>query len=288
MTYNRYLAFFLVLTILACNNSSKNEPHDFNRNIPLEGQVNFRDLGNYQNDNGKSIKTGLIYRSGTLAKLTEKDVKKLDSLGIKTVINFLDNEELEKYGKDKLPEGVKSFYLPIEGQNNEVTAVTKARLSGDFSEVPADFNYQIHALLAEGGKEVYAEMFHILSDKNNYPIVFHCSHGVHRTGNAAALLLTSLGVPWETVKEDYMLSNEYRKEESEKRIKALNLLAEKSGVKNLEQNDANIRAFYILQPEYIDGTKTTIEDNYGNIQQYLNSVGVTKTEIENIQQILIK
>ena len=58
--------------------------------------------------------------------------------------------------------------------------------------------------------DIDAELFHILTDESNYPIIFHCSHGVHRTGTAAALILNSLGVPWATIKEDYMLSNEYR------------------------------------------------------------------------------
>ena len=44
------------------------------------------------------------------------------------------------------------------------------------------------------------------------------------------------GVPWKTISEDYLLSNDYRKEESEKRIKALNALAESSGVNDLKQN----------------------------------------------------
>lgn len=281
------LTILSLFAILSCS-STKNEPEEFNRSIPLTGQPNFRDIGDYQTSNGTKLKTGLVYRSGTLAKLTDNDVEKIKALNIKTVVNFLDEGERLKYGEDKLPEGVKSIFLPIAGQNNEAAAVLKARQTGDFSDVPVDFNYKIHALLIEEAKEAYAELFHLLADPDNYPIVFHCSHGVHRTGTAAALILSALDVPWETISEDYLLSNDYRKEESEKRIKALKALAERSEVYDLEQNDANVKAFYILKGEYIDGTKTAIENNYKSFDNYLKSLGITEKEITDIKTILFE
>src|SRR5262249_15113423 len=45
-------------------------------------------------------------------------------------------------------------------------------------------------------------------DGEHRPLVFHCTAGKDRTGFASALLLTLLGVPWETVLEDYLRTNE--------------------------------------------------------------------------------
>ena len=283
----RTLTIISLLLVLSCS-PTKKESEEFIRSVPLAGQPNFRDLGGYSSENGERIKTGLLYRSGTLAKLTDEDVEKLKTLNIKTVINFLDEGERKKYGEDKLPEGAVNVFLPIAGQNNEAAAILKARQTGDFSDVPIDFNYEIHALLIEQAKEAYAKLFHLLANRDNYPIVFHCSHGVHRTGTAAALILSAMEVPWKTVSEDYLLSNDYRKEESGKRIKALNTLAASSGVNNLEQNDANIKAFYILKGEYINGTKTAIEKNYKSFYNYLKSLGITEKEITNIKTILLE
>ncbi len=283
----RTLTIVSLFVVLSCS-PTKKESGEFIRSVPLAGQPNFRDLGGYSTENGGTMKTGLLYRSGTLAKLSDEDIEKLKTLNIKTVINFLDEGELEKYGEDKLPEGVMNIFLPITGQNNEAAAVLRARQTGDFSEVPVDFNYKIHDLLIEEAKEAYAVLFHLLANPDNYPIVFHCSHGVHRTGTAAALILSAMGVPWETVSEDYLLSNYYRKEESENRIKALNALAESSGVYDLKQNDANIRAFYILKGEYINGTKTAIERNYISFDNYLKSLGITEKEKNSIKTILFE
>lgn len=41
------------------------------------------------------------------------------------------------------------------------------------------------------------------------PLAFNCIAGQDRTGVAAALLLTALGVPRETVIQDYLLTNRY-------------------------------------------------------------------------------
>ena len=282
-------SLILILTYFLGCSQGKQDVVQFDRSISLEGQPNFRDLGGYESDNNKHLKAGLLYRSGTLSRLTEKDIEKIQSLNIKTVVNFLTEEERNKNGEDKLPEGVKSIYLPISGQNNEAVTILEARQNGDFSKVPADFNYKIHAMLIEDSQKEYAQLFNILSDKKNYPIVFHCSHGIHRTGTAASLILSAIGVPWETVRDDYLLSNEYRKDEINQRVKALNKLAgENPDVIDLEQNKENIEAFYVLKGEYIDGTKTNVETNYGSFDQYLYNIGVQKEEIENIKEILLE
>jgi protein-tyrosine phosphatase len=287
----------IALLIVGCNEVNKNQDlsskekkdKQFNRHVELEGQLNFRDLGNYKSSNGAVVKTGLIYRSGTLSNLTDSDVERIKELNIKTVVNFLTEEEISKRGDDRLPDGVHSVYLPIAGENNEVADLLVARQDGNFSKIPADFNYKVHAMLVEESKEEYAQLFHLLSDPENYPIVFHCSHGIHRTGTAAALILSILDVDWETVREDYLLSNDYRKEEIEKRIADLSQLANKNPeVIDKADNESNIEAFYLLKGEYVDGTIMTVEDGYGSFNNYLNQIGVSDKEIVEVRNILLK
>ena len=54
----------------------------------------------------------------------------------------------------------------------------------------------------------YRRMFKQLL-AGNVPLAFNCSAGKDRTGVAAALILTALGVSRETVIQDYLLSNCY-------------------------------------------------------------------------------
>lgn len=284
MNFNK-IAFVLLATLLIhCTNNNQ-----FSRSIELNGQSNFRDIGHYSTHTGQIIKTGIVYRSGTLSKLSESDIKTLDSLKVKTVVNFLTAEERKTRGEDRLPDGVKSIYFPISGENQEAKDVLLARETGDFSNVPVELNHNIHALLVDVGKDAYKGLFEVLADEENYPVVFHCSHGIHRTGTATALLFMALDIPWQTTVEDYMLSNTLRGNEIDKRVKALREIAENNdSVLDKKLNLKNIYAFYQLQEGYIEGTKKAVENNYGDITNYLNAIGIETSTVEKIKSNLLK
>jgi len=283
-----HIISLILLSTFLLQCKPKSNDH-FKRSIALHGQSNFRDIGNYTNEDGEMMKSGLVYRSGALSKLDSTDIIQLEELNIKTVVSFLTPGEIAKYGMDKLPSGVNYYNYPITGNNNEAQTVLKARMDGDFSKVPISFNYDIHQLLIEVGQSAYLNLFKLLADEDNYPIVFHCSHGVHRTGTAAALVHATVGIPWETITEDYLLSNQCRKEEVSKRINELSKLAKNNPyVFNMKENKENITAFYKLKKEYLEGCATAIQQDYGNTNNYLQHIGLTENEISNIKSILLQ
>ncbi len=167
------------------------------RHIELQGQANFRDLGGYQTADGHTVRWGQVYRSGRLPDLTDCDVERLRDLGIRTVVTLLTPDDIAAYGPDRLPDGVELVLLPID--SDEATELsnraTGALKSGDFAGIPPDLNPEIHRLLIRDGAERYAALLRLIADPANRPLVFHCSHGIHRTGTGAALLLSALGVP---------------------------------------------------------------------------------------------
>lgn len=263
------------------------------RHIPLEGEPNFRDLGGFETADGKRVRSGTVYRSGKLSTLSNADVGKLEELGIKTVVNFLSPNEIAHDGADRVPEGVEEISIPIDpktGLEGILEDLIDARKTGDFSKIPVDVNPEIHRVLVGEAREQYAELFRIISDPEKRPIVFHCSHGVHRTGTAAAVLLSALGVPWDEVRDDYLLSNECRKEQNEKRIDQLCGLAGKNaGIPPEEVDTRNIEAFYILDGSYIDASKETIGEDYGSMDNYLTEgLGLSGEEIEALRSSLLE
>lgn len=259
------------------------------RHVPLAGQSNFRDVGGYKTEDGRTVKRGLVFRSGELPRLTDDDVAKLKQLGIKTVVNFLAAVETKSRGQDRLPQSAREVSLPIETDDGLAAAVEEARRTADFSSMPPSINPEIHRILVDNARQQYAALLREIAQSRE-PLVFHCSHGVHRTGTATAVLLWGLGVPWETVREDYLLSNKYREAEVNKRLAQLRkLLAEKQDVPPEKVNISNIEAFYVQKGEYIDATRDEILKQYGSIEGYLTKgLGLSANEINKLRERLLQ
>ncbi|MDF7822940.1 tyrosine-protein phosphatase [Pontiellaceae bacterium B12227] len=262
----------------------------FERTVPLEGQSNFRDIGGYETEDGRTVKTGILYRSGELHALTNDDVQTLENLGVETVVSFLIPAEIEVRGADRVPEGTKEVALPIEAGGGLVQAVGEARITGDFSKVPADLNPRLHEMAAAEAKAQYAALIREIIAANGKPLAYHCSHGVHRTGTATAIILSAVGVPWETVREDYLLSNECRAEEIGNRTEELRLAAaETFGIAPATVDMTNINAFYILEGDYIDGTLNYIKETYDDMGTYLEKgLGLKAEEIAQLKKLLLE
>jgi protein-tyrosine phosphatase len=262
---------------------------EFQRSIPLEGQSNFRDIGGYKTADGQTVRTGIVFRSGELHGLTEKDVKTLSDLGIGTVVNFLIPTEIEARGADVLPAWTKEVFQPIESGDGLVAEAQQARRTGDFSKVPADLNPKLHELLVDEAQKQYAALIREIIAAEGEPLAYHCSHGIHRTGTATAIILSALGVPWESVRSDYLLSNETRAAEVGPRLEKLRLAAaETFGQDPADVDMTNIKAFYILEGSYIDGSLKRIEDGYGGIDGYLKQgLGLSDEEIKLLRERLL-
>jgi len=262
------------------------------RHVPLEGQANFRDLGGYETADGRTVRWGEVYRSGELGQLTEEDVATLESLELAAVVNFLLPEETEKHGPDRLPESTRSVPAAIiSDRAAELTRqVHESIQTGDFGAIPPELNPEFHRILLEDGKEQYAALLKEISDPANRPLAFHCSHGIHRTGTATAILLSALGVPWETVRADYLLSNEYRLEEIGKQLqKVKKMAAESQGIPPDDVDMTNVEAFYVLDGPYIDGVLERAVEEYGSMEGYIrDGLGLTDEEIERLREELLE
>ena len=75
----------------------------------MEQLSNFRDMGGVQTID--VVKEGLLFRCGALADATATDIATLQTMNIKTVIDYRDDVEAEKQPSPILP-GVKMTRIP--------------------------------------------------------------------------------------------------------------------------------------------------------------------------------
>ncbi|MBQ7500696.1 MAG: tyrosine-protein phosphatase, partial [Clostridia bacterium] len=157
------------------------------RNLAVDGITNVRDLGGWKTMDGGKVRQGLMYRCSKLND-SESTVQLISQKGIDTMRSDLGiRSEIELRRQDE-----------YGGLTNSVL--------GD------DINYYL-CHMSSGGDIItsnYASLrslFYILSDINNYPLIFHCSIGTDRTGMVAYIVNGLLGVSENYLMRDYLFSN---------------------------------------------------------------------------------
>ena len=113
---------------------------------------------------------------------------------------------------------------------------------------------------------------------------------MHRTGTGAAILLSALGVPWEAVREDYLLSNKYRHDEVQKRLGQLRIMAaSKKGIPEEQVDMSNMEGFLIQHGSYIDASYDEMVEEYGAVDSYVrDGLGLSEEEIQRLQDELLE
>jgi protein-tyrosine phosphatase len=260
------------------------------RVVPLEGGRNFRDLGGYRTADGRRVKWGQVYRSGTMAGLTDADYEQLSALGIDVICDFRSKEERELEPTDFARIGADIAYLTRDyisdtsvlrtmfGEGRATPESVRAAMTTVYGELPYE-----HA-------DSYRTMFGQLAE-GKLPLAFNCSAGKDRTGVAAALLLTLLGVPRETVLADYALSEKVVNYERAYARPRPSAAADKPDpYAFIAELPAEVRAPLLRSdPAYLDHALAEIARREGSVEGYFaNVLELSPTDIEAIRARLLE
>jgi protein-tyrosine phosphatase len=259
------------------------------RRLPLDGQVNFRDLGGYATADGRRVRWGRLYRSGDLSHLTDDDLAYLDNLDLKLVCDLRVDFELQR-SPDRLPKGIARLSLPIRGGEMPEADLYDAVDNGDFSRLDPDFLIHSYRLFVREFTPAYAEMLHQITVGDNRPAVVHCTAGKDRAGLGAAILLWALGVPMETVIDDYLLSNTYRVGWTEQTLdKIRQAAAARSGVPAESIDLAPVEALFAARRTYMNAALESIDAEYGSLERYIrDGLGLSPEAQEELQESLLE
>jgi protein-tyrosine phosphatase len=135
--------------------------------------------------------------------------------------------------------------------------------------------------------ECYARMFgELLAGRT--PLVFNCSAGKDRTGVAAALIFSALGVPREHILHDYSLSEQIV--DYDALASGANVSRTATGFSALRSVPKEIRTPMLRSdPEYLAAALDEIVRRDGSVAGYLKSqVGVGREEAETLRGLLLQ
>lgn len=174
---------------------------------------NFRDLGGIPAADGKSVRYGMLYRSGHLGKIKPKTAEKLrDKKGLKTVIDLRAPAELA-HKQDVIAEGIDYLHIPplTDEQNPAVTRRTGPAILNKIMKVEGGARAYLSdtyrtMVSSEPSLEALREFFDVLLEDDG-AVLWHCTQGKDRTGVAAAAILLALGVDRDEIMRDYMRTN---------------------------------------------------------------------------------
>ncbi len=192
-----------VATVLTAQQRPAASQHQ--RVLTLEGGQNFRDLGGYRTTSGRHVKWGLLYRSGAMNGLTDADFAQLEARGIRTVCDFRSTSERTAAPVRWPDKNKPAIFADDYSMDRDFAGLMRPNLTGAQA---ADAMTEAYSKMPMRFASQYRRMFAELV-AGRVPLAFNCSAGKDRTGIAAALVLTVLGVPRATVTEDYLLSNRY-------------------------------------------------------------------------------
>ena len=259
------------------------------RLLPLEGGSNFRDLGGYQTTDHKTVRSGMLFRSGAMANLTAKDEAYLNQYNFKTVVDLRSQEELDLFPNQWVKRNSDINYVNYQYSIKDIQSSLKNKEVKSYGA--GNFYLSIADRLQPQLKLYFAELL-----QGHTPLVVNCSAGQDRTGFASAMLLSALGVPRDVIIEDYLLSTQYRNPKNE------------MGSVNLKKA-AKTNDFAKMMLHYTDNGKVTeakplitqdgtpyisiafaqIEEQYGTVENYLEqAIGVDQQDIAKLKSLYLQ
>jgi protein-tyrosine phosphatase len=227
------------------------------RFILLEGGRNFRDIGGWRTASGQTVRWGRLYRSGSLGRLTPAGQSRLEGLRIAAIVDLRSSEERASDSNARLA-AARMGYWTRDYAFGSSDVVSRLRNPANHSagRVRAIMLDAYRAFPREQAPS-YRELFARLAAGKG-PVVVNCSAGKDRTGLAAALVLTAIGVPYGSVRRDFLLSN---------------------GAPGMDTLGAAMNGLLPavaqgpllgVEPAYLDAAFMQIRRDYGSVDTYLD------------------
>lgn len=254
-------------------------PHYLRRVLRFDGALNVRDLGGVTTVAGKQVQFGLVYRSDDLADLSAVDLAELEERSVRTIVDFRNSDEVEAR-PSRLPRGAEVVAAPFPPGDRTAAEIMELLVGGELTPDNAhEILLDSYRHTTETGGPVFATLIRSIIEQP--PVLFHCAGGKDRTGVAAAVILSLLGVGRDQIIADYMLTNDRLVEQSSTFQLRLAEYPE-------ESRDV-LLALGLAKPVYIEGSLDIIDREFGGIDAFArDQLSLTPAEVDALRQHLLQ
>lgn len=256
------------------------DPELTSRLLPLEGGINFRDLGGYATADGRTVKWRHLYRSGMMARLTPADVAELAARGIRAVVDFRTTAEQQADPSHWVHQAGVTYWS--RDHSETFGNIHLMAEKGIATEAEA------HQVMIEGFRflpfqqaEAYAAMFRLIAG-GDVPLVFNCTAGKDRTGGAAVLVLAALSVPRETIAADFHMT--------ERAVDLRKAFAGRQHADSQKYTGLDPRAGAVIgraHPDWAMALLDAIEEKCGSVEGYLTELGLNHGDLQAVREALL-
>ena len=225
--------------------------------INLESVKNIRDFS-YDN-----IKNNLLLRSAAIDSINNKDFNTLyNDYNLRTIIDLRADYERDCNLEDKY--NINYYNIPLI---DEEPGITKPKTD---EEIILNFLKQMPNDISKGDKyikllqkeEAWSKIFDILLNNKDGSILICCHQGKDRTGVVCALILYLLGIDYDTIIDDYLLSNDLLKERTESLYKQVIEITSNKHIPPISKEA------FMANKAHLDGVFNYLNEKYGSVDNF--------------------
>jgi protein-tyrosine phosphatase len=233
------------------------------RLIHFESVPNFRDLGGYRTHDGRTFAWRRLFRSAALHKMNDREMTRLErEVSPRAVIDLRGPRDPETDPEALLLKKIGARYHSIPFS----TWPWPSLATDDYRVSEKPFGQRL------------VDALEIIAERDNHPLVFHCSAGKDRTGVLAAIVLTAMGIIDDDVVEDYALSAPVM---TEIRARMSSDPETAQGVKDLPdfQWEASAESMMVFL--------SLLRREYGSADGYLKANGARSSLVDRLKAALL-
>jgi protein-tyrosine phosphatase len=264
----------------------------------LQGAWNFRDVA----DTTGVLQPGRLFRSGELSELGDEGRDELRRLGVTDVADLRSRSEVLRHGPGLVPDGVDIHLVPIpdlapdednpDGEaphEHAFRRLLEDKPDGEpVSEAATRYMVDEYSRFPSypGAQQALHRVVTLLADGRT--VLAHCFAGKDRTGFTVALVLEAAGVDRDAIVADFLRSNQAV---PQLRDRILDAVRQRSDVEVTPElmafTEARLSDEVLgVRAEYLDAARRTIDENFGSLDGYLRSAGITEADVNRLRDAL--